>query len=130
MRPTTPMILAGASLLAAGCAADRDDVASTATEAAETRECFWPAEVSGFSDAGDDQVLIHTGPGETYLFETFGPCPNLDFSFDLGVRARTPGMICRGIDVDLLVPSPGLDRPERCPVRMIRKLSEAEAEAY
>lgn len=109
------------SMLAA-CASSGEPRSAAASE---RRNCFWPSQVSGFTDAGDDQVYIHTGPGDVYLFDTFGTCPDLDFTEHLVLDSDTPGMICRGIDVDLIVPT--TIGPRRCPVKMIRKLDAAEA---
>ena len=108
-------------LIAAGCAEPRDAGPETAAAASEGRDCFWPNAVTGFSDAGRDQVRIHAG-GDEYLFEMFGSCPDLDFAEDIALRSRGPGMICRGIDAELIVPSS--IGPRRCPVRMIRKVEE------
>ena len=85
-------------------------------------DCFWLSQVSGFTDAGDDRIYVHTGPSEVYLFETFGTCPDLDFTEKLALKQRSPGMICRGFDVDLIVPS--AIGTQRCPVRMIQKVAE------
>lgn len=97
------------------------------------KDCFFLSEVSGFSsarrlgDARKDRILVHTGPRETYLFETFGSCPDLDFSETLAFDQHGPGQICRGMDVDLIVPGP--IGPQRCAVGMIRKLTKQEAKA-
>lgn len=93
---------------------------------ARNRSCFWPSQVSGFSDATDRQLLVHTGPNEAYLFKTFGPCPEMDFSQAIGFDVSPAGsMICSGLDVTLIVPSS--IGQQRCPVRMIRKMTDAEA---
>lgn len=91
----------------------------------EGRSCFWSNQVSGFSDATEHRILVHTGPNEVYLFQTLGTCPNMDFAQAIGFDVSPPGMICSGIDVTLIVPS-SIGR-QRCPVRMIRKMTEAEA---
>lgn len=118
------MVLAASML--AGCTAAGEPQSTAA--ASEGRDCFWPSQVSGFTDAGNDRVYIHTGPSEVYLFDTFGSCPDLDFTEHLALERDTPGMICRGIDVTLIVPSS--IGPRRCPVSMIRKLSPEEARKH
>lgn len=100
----------------------------TADSGSPARACFQPVQVSGFNDApGDNRIYVHTGPNETFLFETFGSCPDLDFAQDIGFDFTPTGSICSGLDVTLVVPS--TIGPRRCPVRMIRKLSQAERDA-
>ena len=119
-----------AAILLAGCTpADQPESASAASNSG--RQCFWLSQVSGFNDApddkpGSDRIYVHTGPSQTYLFETFGPCHDLNFSETIGFDQNGPGQICNGIDVDLLVPGPGGGPPQRCGVRMIRKLTPEE----
>jgi hypothetical protein len=96
--------------------------------AAGPRECFQLAAVSGYSHARDDRLYVHTGPRETYLFRTMGPCPDLGFAENIALDPATAGPICAGIDVDLIVPS--TIGPHRCPVAMIRKLAPGEKEAH
>ncbi|MEQ9662711.1 MAG: DUF6491 family protein [Parasphingopyxis sp.] len=124
MRYLTPM---AAIALATGCAnVAADDDPIYAGDTAGERSCFFPRSVSGFQSAGRDRIIVRAA-GDDYLFETFGGCPDLDFSWELGLETRTPGTICRGYDVDLIVPRPGYG-VQRCPVRMIRKLTEEENE--
>lgn len=90
------------------------------------RQCFQLAAVSGYSHARNNRLYVHTGPRETYLFQTLGSCPDLDWAENIGLDPATPGPICAGIDVDLIVPS--TIGPRRCPVSMIRKLAPGEKE--
>lgn len=121
MHLTHAALLIASSLALGACAPAPP--AQTASE----RQCFHVDQVTGFSPAGGDQVYIHAGPGDTWLFETVA-CPDLDFSLRLGLDTQGASRwICRGLDVDLIAPSPV--GPRRCPVRMIRKLSEAESRA-
>jgi len=100
---------------------------TTETSQAAGTDCFHLSQVSGFNDApdterGTDRIYVHAGPGDTYLFETFGSCPDLNWSETIAFDQNGPGRICRGIDVDLLVPtSIGM---QRCPVRMITKVPD------
>lgn len=91
------------------------------------RECFQLAAVSGYNHVRDnrtDRIYVHTGPRDTYLFQTMGPCPDLGWAENIGLDPTTAGPICTGIDVDLIVP--GAIGPRRCPVAMIRKLAPGE----
>lgn len=125
--------LAALALPLAACA-PMDGAGSSealAVSEAEGRSCFSPSLVSGFREAPDsasgaEQVYIDVGANDTYLFETFGGCPDLDFTWRIGLDQRIPGQICDGLDVDLLIPDAALGT-RRCPVRMVRKLADGEA---
>ncbi|MGE3745501.1 MAG: DUF6491 family protein [Sphingomonadaceae bacterium] len=108
------------------CASGSGDTASAAS-AGNGRDCFNISQVSGFSRATNDQVYVHTGPSDVWLFDTFGYCPDLNFTEQLALEATPTSWVCRGIDVDLIVPS--VTGPRECPVRMIRKLSKSESKA-
>ena len=100
---------------------------TTETSQAAGSDCFHLSQVSGFNDApdaarGSDRIYVHAGPGDTYLFETFGSCPDLNWSETIAFDPNGPGRICRGIDVYLLIPtSIGV---QRCPVRMITQVPD------
>lgn len=111
----------------AGCAPTGDPAPATA---ASGRSCFFPQFVSGFREAlnsadGAEQIYVDVGARDTYLFETFGGCHELDFAHRIAFEQRGPGAICDGLDVDLLVPDATFGA-QRCPVRMVRKLGDGE----
>lgn len=115
----TVVVVAAAALVASAAPAKETPPAGSAP-----RECFQLAAVSGYSHAKGNRVYISTGPSETYLFQTMGPCPDLDWAENIGLDPATAGPICTGLDVDLIVPS--TIGPRRCPVSMIRKLAPGE----
>jgi hypothetical protein len=114
-----------AALAAAGLVASAAPAKERAPTAA-AHQCFQLSAVSGYTHARSDRLYVHTGPGETYLFRTMGPCPDLGWSEAIALDPATAGPICTGIDVDLIVPS--RIGPQRCPVSMIRKLAPGEKE--
>lgn len=122
------LCLAGlaAGALAAGASPPRDDPPA-GHRASPGRECFFLSQVDGFNHAAKDQIYVHTGPRETWLFRTLGACPDLDFGEAIAFDQVGGGTICSGIDVDLIVPS--TIGPRRCPVAMIRKLAPGEKPA-
>jgi hypothetical protein len=118
MKLIDTILLASATLALAGCAAPQSEPLASASE--DGRDCFFLSQVSGFNNAGRDRIHVNVGPGRTYEFQTFGSCPQLDFSETIAFDQNGPGTICRGIDVDLIVPTS--IGPQRCPVRMISRL--------
>lgn len=111
------------TLLAASCAPY-----SSAPESFEATgrpgECFFLSQVSGYTHAGRNRIHVSTGPGEVYEFETLGNCPELEDAQTMGFDPAGAGTICRGIDVDLIVPT--TIGPRRCAVSMIRKVTRED----
>ena len=127
MRFPVRMIVIAAVLAAGGCATDKTPSPESAS-AREGRQCFWPASVSGFSHVGRDQLRVETGPKDVYLLETLGSCPDAGYSEQIAFDARGPGMLCTGETVTIIVPTP--TGPQRCPARIVRKLSEDELKPH
>ena len=116
-------VATGAALLASCAMGYSGSGGSAAADVSESeRDCFFLSQVSGFNDAGRDTIHVNVGPSRTYEFKTFGACPQLDFSETIAFDQKGPGTICRGMDVDLIVPTS--IGPRRCPVSMIRRLPE------
>lgn len=95
--------------------------------AEEGADCFFPRTVNGYHDApdgprGEERIFVEAG-SEKYLFEVFGSCPAIDYTLRLGLQHDGVGPICRGVDVDLVIPDSTMG-PRECPVRMIRKVVE------
>jgi len=106
---------------------------SGASAASSGQSCFFPSEVNGFSPVRnkggpDNAIVVSVGANKSYLFQTLGPCPDIDWTETIGFDQDIPGQICSGIDVDLIVPSD--IGPQRCAVRMIRPLTPEEAKSY
>jgi Family of unknown function (DUF6491) len=128
--PLIAMAFAAGAVVFAGAAADAANMAGAASPA---RTCFYRSQVNRFQNVrdnkqGSDSVIVTVGANRKYLFETLGSCPDIDWANGIGFDQTGPGQICEGLDVTLVVPSTiGL---RRCPVKMIRQLSEEEAKAY
>ena len=81
-----------ASPALAGCAtAGRDAPADTADS--QARSCFFLSQVNGFNDAADnengsDRIIVNVSVNDKYLFETFGSCPDLNWSQTIGFDQR------------------------------------------
>ena len=116
-----------ASLAVAGCTADRPDMQ---TAQAGERQCFLPRQVSGFSSVDDNSIHVTVGVNNVYRLELIGVCPDIDWSQQIGIRARggAATWICQGLDAEIIVPSPS--GTQVCPVTGVRRLSEAEVQAW
>ena len=109
------------SALTASCAPYSD---APDTAEASPRECFFLSQISGYTHAGRDKIRVSTSPSKTYEFETLGHCPDLDHAEVMGFDPAGAGSICKGIDIDLIVPT--TIGPRRCAVSMIRKVEKVE----
>ena len=108
-------------MLVVSCAPNADQP-QAAQAASSGRDCFFLSQVSGYTHAGDNKIHVSVGPGRTYEFETLGICPDLRDAETLAFDPTGPGTICRGIDVDLIVPS--TIGPRRCAVSMISRVEK------
>lgn len=116
------MLPAAAALLFAGACAPYADQPEAASDAQAKRDCFFASQIDGYTHAGKDTIHVSVGPGRTYEFKTLGICPELRDAETMGFDPAGPGTICRGIDIDLIVPT--TIGPRRCAVSMIRRLPE------
>lgn len=101
-----------------------EPIAGLSTE----RQCFFSRQVNGYADAPDgprgDRIYITTGPNDRWLVETFGACPELDWTYAIGLDTRGPSSLCTGDTATLIVPR-GIDRtPDRCTVTVLGKMAE------
>jgi hypothetical protein len=94
----------------------------------ERRQCFWNREVNGFSAVDRDTVRLTAGARRVFELELFGGCLDVDWAQTIGVRSRGSELICSGLEAELIVPRTGLG-PQRCAVRSVRQVSEAELTA-
>ena len=92
-------------------------------------ECFHAGQVNDFTPRGNDVVDVRVGSRRHYRLQLAGSCPDVNWG-TRAVALRTLGgssWICQGLDAELLVPSPL--GTQRCLVRSVRRLSDAEVEA-
>lgn len=119
-----PALMASAGILA-GCAAAADPTVAAAQP--EGRQCFHADTVNSFSAIGENAVMVRSGVNDYYRLELFGPCLDVDWAMRIGIRSRGSSWVCEGFDAELIVPH--VTGVQQCPVRSVRKLSDAEAEA-
>lgn len=124
---STLAVIATAGLLAGSAAAPV--VAKTPEEpgAKPQRQCFWTRQVNNFASNDDRVINIRVGVKDIYQLQMFGRCHDVDWSNQIAIRSRGSSYICTGLDAEVIAPTS--IGPQRCAVRSVRKLSEAEVKA-
>ena len=115
--------LAGLAALS-GCTAEPDRGVETSGGA---RECFLASQVDGFHALDRDHVQVFMGANRVFELGLDGTCTDIDWSQRIAIRSRGSDWVCRGLDADLIVPSP--IGTQRCLVTSVRRLSPEEARA-
>jgi len=124
-RPAAALLaILGTGLLAACAPAAAPGSAATQGEG---RECFHVDSVSSFAPAPGDAIDVRVRANDYYRLELIGTCPDIDWALGIAIRTRGSSWVCRGYDAELIVPHPS--GTQYCPVRAVRRLSEAEVEA-
>jgi hypothetical protein len=126
MRFKTVLTLLAASGLLAGSAGTGFAAAPETTDK-PARQCFWTNRISSFAAPDDKTVNVRVGVKDVYQFELLGRCPEIDWNQNIAVRSRGGSYICSGLDAEVI--SPSSIGPQRCAVRTVRKLTEAEVKA-
>lgn len=119
--------LTAAALLAAPAVAQTPEPTPPAAETG--RQCFWSNQVNGFATIDDRSVNLRVGVREVYHLEFAGPCPDIDWSNQIGVSSSGGGQICSGLDAVIVTDGGSGSRPGRCMVRSVRKLTDSEVMA-
>lgn len=89
------------------------------------RQCFSASSVSGYRDGGEEALHLRVGASQIWRLEFAGQCPEAKWSFGaIGLQQRGGGLICDGLDVDVITNDAGFVR--RCLVDEVRRLSAAE----
>ena len=93
------------------------------------RSCFFTSQVNGYGEApdgprGGERLYVNTGVRDRYVLETFGPCPDLDWSFRIGLDTRLQSSLCVGDTATVVVPRSIGGGPDRCTARVIGRVIE------
>lgn len=120
---TTLVLLAATGLLAGSAAAAPEKPAAKPAN----RSCFWTHQINSFAAPDDLTVNVRVGVKDVYQLELFARCPEVDWNQSIAIRSRGSSHICSGLDAEVI--SPSSIGPQRCAVRSVRKLSEAEIKA-
>ena len=116
------LTLAAVACLAAGAA----QAADTAKPKPH-RACFWTRDVNSWSAADDHTVYIKVGVKDVYRLDLMGACPDIDWSWKMGLESHGSSSICSALDATIIAKSP--IGPQRCPVREVTKLTPQEIAA-
>ncbi len=130
MKALSVALLACASAALSACAPQAAGGPTTAAPARQPRQCFFANQVNSYREAGEDAVHLRVGVNQVWRMEFVGNCPDVRWSFGgiaLRQRGAGGGTICGGLDVDVLTNDAGF--PRRCPVRTVRRLTQAEVAA-
>jgi hypothetical protein len=84
-------------------------------------------QVNGFASSDERIVNIRVGVKDIYQMEMLGRCQDVTWNNQIALRSRGSDYICTGLDAEVI--SPTSIGPQRCPVKSIRKLTEAEIKA-
>lgn len=115
----------------AACTSSTTDGAQLGASERAGRQCFRPDQVSGFNAIDNRTVYVTTGPRRMFRLELFGTCPDVNWSNRIGIRSRSGGWICSGLDAELIIPrSVASVGPRTCPVTNIRQLTDEEVQAF
>jgi hypothetical protein len=90
-------------------------------------QCFWTDQVNNFASNDNRIVNLRVGVSEVYQLEMFGRCLDVDWTHNIAVVSRGGSHICSGLDAEIIAPS--RIGSQRCPVKSVRKLTDAEIKA-
>lgn len=132
---TTGIACVGASVALAACAPVEDPGTDaydpTLANIDTSRACFFTRQITGFFSAPaspnrNERVYLTTGVNERWLLETWGSCPDLDFSHTVGLDVSGSTSVCTGQIETLLVPSSVSGQVDRCSVRVLGRVIEED----
>lgn len=93
--------------------------------ASDGRQCFYAANVTGFRQGPNNSIIVNTNSRDYYELQPLGGyCADFDFEHRIALRSRSGNFVCSGYDAEIYVPDAIGVR--YCPVRSMRKLTEAE----
>ncbi|MEW5683412.1 MAG: DUF6491 family protein [Pseudomonadota bacterium] len=118
-------LAAATALLASGAPATAKSPEKP--EASAPRQCFWANRITNFASDDERIVNVRVGSKDIYQFEMLGRCNNVEWTSQIAVRSRASAHICSGLDAEIIAPSQ--IGPQRCAVKNVRKLTEAEIKA-
>ncbi|WP_294339972.1 DUF6491 family protein [uncultured Sphingomonas sp.] len=113
--------IAAALALLVGCA--KDD-APPAPARAGSDACFWPSQVSGFSDNGPDKAVVRLGTRERWELTLSPGCPDVDWAMNIAIKSRGGQAICPGRPAEIFVPDVSGRGGRTCLVTNVQRLPD------
>lgn len=126
VRTAAPLAL----LALAGCSSSEPPEVEPLAGLSTERSCFFTRSINGYNEApsgprGGERLWVHTGVNERFLIETYGPCPDLDWSFSIALDTRAQTSLCTGDIATVVVPRTIGGVPDRCTARVLGRMSQA-----
>lgn len=129
---TRPILIAAALAAGAalpGCMQNAQEPLAAAPGLSTERQCFFARQINGYSEApdgpnGENRLYVTTGVNDRWLLQTYGPCPDLDWSFRVAIDTRFEGSsLCTGDTATVIVPR-GISGPtDRCTARVLGRVA-------
>lgn len=124
---TTASVWAAATaalVLVGACASNDPDRPRTSNA---SRQCFFANSASGFSVVDTQTVNVRVGARDVYRLDLMGTCPDINWNNQIALVSRGSSSICTGTGATVVTRGP--TGQQRCPVRMVTKLTAEEVEA-
>lgn len=129
-RPILIAAAIAASAALSACAQTAEEPRTAAPGLSTDRQCFFARQINGYSEAPDgpsgaNRLYVRTGASDRWLLETYGPCPDLDWSFRVAIDTRFAGSsLCTEDTATVLVPRGISGPPDRCTARVLGRVAE------
>jgi hypothetical protein len=91
------------------------------------RACFRPDNIQNFSAPDEKTVYLRVNRREVYRLDLMGPCPDVDWAWEIALQNRGSSWVCSAMDATVLVKTP--IGPQRCVVERMSKVSPEEVAA-
>ena len=83
--------------------------------------------LGGFSVVDTQTVHVRVSARDVYRLDLMGSCPDIDWNSRIALVSRGDSSICTGTGATVVARGP--TGQQRCPVRMVTKLTAEEVEA-
>ena len=125
MTTASVWVAASAALLLVGSCAGNDPDSPRAPNA--SRQCFFANSARGFSVVDTQTVQVRVSARDIYRLDLMGSCPDIKWNNRIALVSRGGSSICTGTGATVVTRGP--TGRQRCPVRMVTKLTAEEVEA-
>lgn len=116
--------VSAALLLVGACASNDPDSPRSSNP---NRQCFFANSARGFTVVDTQTVNVRVGARDVYRLDLMGTCPDINWNSQIALVSRGSSSICTGTGATVVTRGP--TSQQRCPVRMVTKLTTEEVEA-